>query len=770
MLKNRRREAAISFDGQKSALPVEAYGFKSAQNVNGFVLKDDRLRKVNGGDTYAGVAPDQSGGITSLHRFKNLWVAQRGGTTVAENAEEAATFTNIFTDLSDGKFYSSQWRDRLFLVNQVEAKFLLNRANNELDDGYKTGDIGVDPPDFPGIYPVGADVVTSGTPGGIGFVDTAPFLVYVTNTGSGHMPEDSYYYIMTFFDSETNSESPGWGSLVTTDGISELTISSGLGPKMYNVILGIGTANSKINFEYASLAAYLQAQKAKYPRITHFRFYRWDGSIGDGLPALSDFKAVPQTAPFSSSDTFNVIGIDSFLSDGLNFIDDTVTADLPEISPPENNYLFNTPDRSETLYYSLFYGAGRRYNGVDQSIVFVPQPIEGPYNFNSDGYKTFRKTSIFRDQLFGFGSTSIGVPITPYNVFTFGGEYPLTGTQFNEDSILHGSEVYQPDYFPYLWEVGRGDGQTAIGTAVLGDTALLLFKEKSTYYLSGSSPSDFVVRILDTNKGCVNESTIQETPNGVICLDRTGFVLFNKIGQGERISTDIQDVIDSILFTHSSTFYSFYDPKEQRYSCAVVVPGGETPNLTLTLDLLTMQWTTDSNIIGLSRMADTDSNGEYVEIVGGKESGRLINMANEEVPTFLANPIYATWTSGALSFGDDQHKKKMRWVYLKVQAHGDWSITLQVIPDFDEAKVYSIGVNYSSVQNTWYTSDASTDGTLIWDEGTWATDDPTRAQIKVPIVCKGRLFQVRIINKDATAGRWGFSLEGISAEAVMLEK
>jgi len=44
---------------------------------------------------------------------------------------------------------------------------------------------------------------------------------------------------------------------------------------------------------------------------------------------------------------------------------------------------------------------------------------------------------------------------------------------------------------------------------------------------------------MDTQKGCVNEGTIQETPSGVICLDRAGFVLFNKLGQGEKISKNI---------------------------------------------------------------------------------------------------------------------------------------------------------------------------------------------------------------------------------------
>lgn len=726
MLKNRRTERAISFDGQKSALPVEAYGFKSAQNVVGFVLKEGQLRRVVGGDTYADIIPGQPGGILSLHRFKNLWGAQRGTKIAFEDAEGAATFTDIFTGLeSEDKFFSAQWRDRIFMVNGVEAKFLLNRQDDALSDTREAGNIGLDPPD-------GQDWVDLGG-------------VTETDTGSGELVNGDYYYFLTVFDGETNSESPAAGAAVSVDGIFELSANAreangtNFGPRGHLMIVVSGP--SSVTFSKTQLHPYLLALQAENPRITDFSIYR--GTLDPTSNLYSSLFAVPNIA--NSNQTINNIA--ALIADDLDFVDDTATADLPAIGLPTNNSPPPTMARLRLAREKMAAGGA-----------FVSPFVEAE---NSG----FRHIRAFRDQLFGFGAFSTGWDRSSEDFPTYdeNGRNAFSG-------ILFGSEVYQPDYFPYIWEVGRGDGQTAVGLGVLGDTALLLFKEKSTYYLSGSSPSDFVVRILDTNKGCVNESTIQETPIGVICLDRTGFVLFNKIGQGERISIEIQDIIDSIQFPYSASFYSFYDPKNQHYYCSVVVPGSQTPNLTLILDLDSMQWTTDTSIVGLSRLADTDSNGEYVELVGARDTGRLVSLSNPEIPTFQGQAVYSSWTSGALSFGDDQHKKKMRWLYLKVSAAGDWSATIQVIPDFDESRRYSIDVNYDSEQDTWYSSDASTDGSLIWDEGEWAFDGPERSQVKIPIICKGRLFQVRVINQDTAANRWGFAIEGISAEAVMLDK
>jgi hypothetical protein len=304
----------------------------------------------------------------------------------------------------------------------------------------------------------------------------------------------------------------------------------------------------------------------------------------------------------------------------------------------------------------------------------------------------------------------------------------------------------------------------------LGDTALLVFKNKSTYYLSGSSPDNFTLRIMDTQKGCINEGTIQETPNGVICLDRAGFVLFNKIGQGEKISKDIQDIIDDIQTQYSDTFYSWYDPEQMRYYCALVVgSGASTPNLTVCLDLDSGGWTTIQGTEGLSRVMDTNSSGASVDIMGSASNGRLTNFADPTQVLFNGEVIESSWTSGSVNFQDDQHKKKVNWLYVRALSKETWTADIEIIPDYDESRKYVIeDWNMLASQSEWYSSDLATDGTLIWDDGTWASEGLVRTISKIPVQSIGYSFQIRIINKETNPERYGFILQSVSLEGVKL--
>jgi len=727
LLDQRTKVVVKLFKGQQSGMPIESYGFDSAYAVSNFVLKEGALARVNGGTIFANVLEDQFGGVTSLHRFKNLWMAQRGTSIASETSEGNATFVDVFTGLeSTEKMMSSQWRDRITLVNGVEAKFLLNRKMDSLDANYRTGNLGMDPPDYDG------------------------WNALTWNETSGEIANGTYYYVITVFDGETNSESPGCGSAVSVDGLFELSMNAGeLNGTNFGVLgkeVVVDSAPSSITFDRDPLIAYLQSLQATNPRVTDFRVYRCQKDLDTQL--YTTLFAVPNAQETTKP---TIINIAEFISTTApyTFIDNTATADLPAISPPDNN---SPPPTMERLRVAR----EKMQVGVD-SVVAPFEPSE-----NSG----FLHTKFFRDQLFGIGARSSGWDRTSV-------DFPVYNEvgRNNFSDILMGSEVYQPDYYPYIWEIARGDGQISTALGVLGDTALLVFKEKSTYYLTGSSPSDYILRVLDTNKGCVNASTVQETPIGVICLDRSGFVLFNKIGQGERISVQVQDVIDSIIFPRSETFYSFYDPKNQRYYCSVVVPGSETPNLTCCLDLDSMEWTFSEGMEGLSRLADTDSNAEYVELLGSKGTGRLVDLADPEIISFVGEPIYSSWTSGPIDFGDDQHKKKIRWLYLRAKANSNWTVTIEIIPDYDESRKYVVeNFNVLSSQSLWYSSDLASDGTLIWDEGNWAFAGLERKIVKIPVVSKGYTFQVRIINQDVIENRWGFVIEGISAEADMLGK
>lgn len=721
--------------GQKSGYSLENSTIEDALQLINFRHLRGQLERINGATIYAEILGSESGGITSISRFKNLTIAQRNLSVAVENSEGSKTFTTLTSSLSsNGSLEYSSWRDRKFMVNGVDCKFLLNRADGSLDSVYDFGDISVDPPHYPNYTVDGSNLGIDFDPYPDG--STVPLIITTSTSGGPAINNGSYSYYISFFDAETNSESPVTRALITDDGLTDIFETSFDGR-----IPVVNGSTFKTLFQYSSLASYLTKHRQFYPRITHFRIYR-----GAAASTLSSFKAVPMVNGSSTQNGADIVSINAFIADGVDFIDNTVTASLPLTSPPENNYVLPTTSRMKRTWKNLSVAG------------YVTEA------FNEAVNKGFYQTKFFRDQLFGVGARCGG--------FNYLGRTSDAADRalYRFSDILFGSEVYQPDYFPYIWEVGRGDGQTTVGLGVLGDTALLVFKNKSTYYLTGSSPDNFTLRIMDTQKGCINEGTIQETPSGVICLDRSGFVQFSKIGQGDKISSDIQDVVDNIRTQYADTFYSWYDPKIQRYYCSCVVgDGATTPNLTFCFDLESEQWSFIQGTEGLSRVMDTDSNGELVDLMGSATVGRISDFSDETQVLFNGEMIESTWTSGMINFGDDQHKKRAQWLYIRAKSAQSWTVDIEIIPDYDESKKFVIeDWNVVASQSTWYSSDLAADGDLIWDDGNWASASLIETVSKVPIKSLGYTFQIRIINKETDPTKYGFILQSVSIEGVKM--
>lgn len=755
-------DKAPGFAGQKSALPLESYGITNAALVQNFFLHHKQLNKSPGcalyGEAGAGVG---TGGTTSLHAFKDTLIAQRG-LDLAINLFTPYWNTNVFTYTqglltSPKRLQGAVYRDKLFLTNSQDVMFLAYRENAPVSPGSAPPKLGLDPLDS---------------------IDSTKF----ANVGAGNVNNEDHYYTIALYDSNTNTESPCASALPSTDGLYETSANGFFGhvPAPYNP--GIA---AKVYINGAYLKTVLTAaQVASGGRVTHFIVYRAGPKV-NGL--FTSFFRVPMRdggtydgsvilpiAALSGNTTGGAVPAASQIDD---FVDNTADANLPAISPPDNNSPPPTPAR--------LLAALQRANGF----------YSAPESWQLKDYSGFRHMRFFRDQLFGIGAHGFGFTVSQDIPLAKDITQKVTGKVAQFRDLLHGSEVYQPDYWPYRWEVGKGDGQEAIALGVLGDVALLVFKEHSAYYLSGSGPDNYVLRIMDPLRGCVNEGTVQETPLGVITLDRSGFVLWNKIGQGTPLSDDVHDVIEKIQFHYASVFYSTYEPKLKIYRCAVVVPGSQTPNLTFVLDLDSMQWTFEQGEEGLCRVQfsvnqvnytsyaasqaganDQLDIGKIYDFVGSKLSGKIFDYSSVANTNGQAGmPIYATWTSGTINFGDDQHKKRLNWLYLRAKSYGGWTVDIEVIPDYDESRKYTV-LNWNSTvsQSQWYSSDIATDGSLLWDDGTgnvggvWASDGQSLQVSKIPIKCIGKTFQVRITNKDPTGANYGFAVESLSAEGCML--
>lgn len=760
--RDRVTDKAHGFKGQKSALPIESYGIDSAEQIKNFYLRQKQLNKVNGSAIYGEISPLAPGGVLSMHVFKDILIAQRA-TKISYNQYTPFWNTNVFTEFltltTPGRLFSDFYRDKLFLTNTSDVFYIPYQ-----DSGVLTMPTT--------LFPIGLDAPA-----------TAMALSSFSYADAGNVNDEQHYYMLALYDQLTNTEGPCSAAQTTVDGIVELSPNGFLGP-VPAAVGGFGSAK-KVRVAAADLKTYVTtAQALSGNRASHFVLYR-SGPKVDGL--YNSFFRVPLKdgltwdgsvlIPISALE-----GVDPPVAGGVgDFVDNTSDANLPEVSPPENNSPPPTPAR---MLSALTFAKAT-------TIGFNPPPE----TWGLGDYSGFRHMRFFRDQLFGVGAHSYGMTVTQNIALSSDTSQKVTGriTQFRD--LIHGSEVYQPDYWPYRWEIGKGNSQETIGLGVLGDVALLVFKEGSTYYLSGSSPDNFIVRIMDTQRGCAHQGTIQETSIGVITLDRSGFVLWNKIGQGSPISDEINDQIKNILFRYASTFYSSYDAKLKIYRCSVVIAGSQTPNITFTLDIDSGQWTTEVGLEGLSRVqfsvnsnnqtsilaeqTNVDSQldiGKVYDFAGSKSNGRIFDYANQQnVLDQVGNPIEAIWTSGTINFGDDQHKKRMNWIYLRAKSFGGWKVDVEVIPDYDESRKYVLrDWDVTASQSEWYSSDIATDGSLIWDDGTgtvggtWASEGQSRQVSKIPIKCIGRTFQIRIIHKDATPNNYGFAIESVSAEGCTL--
>ncbi len=771
-LRDRQTESVGTFGGLKSGQPLESLKMSDALECQNFRLKEGKLERVNGSQDYSNsVLPNESGGITSIHKFKDLHLVQRGLNIALEGSEGDKTFHQIsesssyevgdgdnLSDVADilssseenilsrQQFTMSEWRDRAVLANGIDFKQVVLR--DSVIGSQEFRNIGL------WIRPEGVAVGLSG--GNIIVTKSNSFTISYDEFNALGIPNSvniaagTYYYVMTFYDANTNTESPGLGAMISQSGLTELSPNSVFGPGVQTVV--VAAANG-VGCPFSQAQTALNYYRALYPNITHFLIYR---STGAAFPEYNTFYRVPYVHASSSMNGQTFINIDRFLAEGLPWVDDTATADLPLTSLAENN---GAPPSIDAMYHTDL--LIQTINAVTTQTYPAQADI-----LSIDKYSAPIQSKFFRDQLFCIGAKSPGRIVSEVSLDSSAEK--ISGLIMNFSSLLHGSEVYQPDYWPYVWEVGVGDGQDCTGIAVIGDAALLIFKDRSTYYLSGSSPDNYVVRVMDTSKGCLHRKTIQEVPNGVICLDRSGFVAYNKIGLGERISKDIQDIIDTIDFSYLHLFHSSFDQENQRYYCSVVTDGNTTPDTTLCLDLDSMGWTIETGQIGSCRIISNSSDGVYTDLVGDRNSGLIKDYSFKTNVTDRGGEIESIWTSGPIDFGDRQHRKRMQYVYITGVCASSWEINIEVIPDYDPSRKFVVeGWDVESSMSQWSSESIEN---LLWGEGNWASNTTLRKITKIPVVCTGYVFQVRIVNKSTNADAYGFEIHNVSCEGIMFKR
>lgn len=727
-LNDRVREIVKSFNGQKSGLSVELLSMGDCVVLENFITKNGTLIRDWGATIFTTVLASQTGGINYIGKFGYRFLVQRGQRLAIQSLEDSTSFSDsstlnlpdTITYSEDNKCIDDRWRDSLFIANKVDFMRFNTSVDKDtaISSSYTFKRVGMDPP-----LNVSASKLA-----------TADFTI-----NGGNIENTDHYYLITLYDGDTNSESPAMGAHIADNGLYELSANGTQGP--VPIAIAAPGVTFKSTIAHADMAAWLTAELLNCARATHFIVYRCAAKVSGLYPT---FYQVPATTGGQSGQRY--INIATFLASADDFVDNTSDANLLAIQLPENNSPPPTPKRMLDAYN---YAKGTSLTSIT--------PYEG-----------IRKIRFFRDQLFCVGASSPGFTV---DQMTLGNGERVSGTIFNFSDLLHGSEVFQPDYFPYVWEIARGDGAKTIGLATLGDVALIIYKERGIYYLSGTSPDNYIIRPMHNELGCVSEHTIQETPAGIICLDRGGFVLVDRIGSAKIISSEIQDVIDSINYDQLDRFYSYYDDRYARYYCAVCTKSSTTPNRTLCYDTRSGNWSVLRGQEGLSQKIDFGSDNNYRIMIGSKSTNYLYDKSDQTVVTFNGAMVESKVMTGPIFFGDENKKKRMKWIYITANSTTDWTVDIYVIPDYDVSRQHVLrNIGSNSSYSLWYTSQVSTDGTLIWDQENWSAAPGTNTPLKIPVSCVGRVFQILIVNRSTKQIQNKFVLGSLSCEAIMMGK
>ncbi len=543
----------------------------------------------------------------------------------------------------------------------------------------------------------------------------------VLNPGDGgSMTVGKYYYCITLYDSLSGLESipangrPADNGLFVKDPFAGTAFSisgSEFAPTAWTVTLV--DAETQVTFPFAEIHKFIAGQYVD-ARADTFNLYRTDVNA-------DVFK-------LQSSNN-----IAAFIAAGSPLVDKTADSALGSIIDVESP----TPNVDRMVE-------------AQTAVLGITPP--------ASSFGTYKFVRVFKDVMFGIGHYGLGAQ----------GGGPSSFPPF--DSVLNVHDTFRPEEVFTQFNINQGDGQKPTCLAILKDQTLIIFKNRSIYYLLGTSVDNYSVRILDSKRGCVSASTVQETTSGIYALDASGIININSFGQAQPVSNpDINDIIQRINFNQISNSYSGYDPVNEIYFLAVPVDGSSVPNLQIAYSIRSGGFTTLQGVEGSSLHFDFDPSGNALSMIGSRQQGHLLNWANEQQVTFLNNPVVMQYESGPMYMGDPSRRKKARFLYITAESAQDFTVDVDIIIDYSQTQTFSLtGINSGSIYSV-YASSLVDDGVNVgvFDESYWGSDK-TQKQIKIPIYGVGYVFQVRITNSESNPAKYGFKIQAIEFEGVMM--
>lgn len=195
------------------------------------------------------------------------------------------------------------------------------------------------------------------------------------------------------------------------------------------------------------------------------------------------------------------------------------------------------------------------------------------------------------------------------------------------------SDVAEPEGFMADWnfEVRTNDGDT-ISCLASYATDLYIFKRRSFYVFTGDNPSNFFLRTITDQYGCLNNRCAVTVENVLFFLDQKGVVMWNG-AQIDMASAKIQPVFDTMNYSAAVDVACMaHDKLRNQIVCAIPINGSSANNITLVYDYMAKAWTTYDGFAP-SIFATIQGRNNTKNLFYGDTSGRV----NWFGPSFLAD-------------------------------------------------------------------------------------------------------------------------------------
>ena len=464
----------------------------------------------------------------------------------------------------------------------------------------------------------------------------------------------------------------------------------------------------------------------------------FEPDIEGGYRRISGFsKYVTAVVPQTSSSSEEVLMVATFGSSVVAARGEKIFS----ATPGGSSWTERDTGRSSAGTYTF-----QRFNFDGNDKLIVADGANAPTVFNSSFSATdvsessvsgAKFVTAFKDHMFYAGKSS-----TPQEV--------VFSQPFDEDAFSSGS--------------GAGSikvDDVVTGLKVFRDN-LFIFCENRIFQLTGSSSSDFAVKPVTRNIGCVNGQTIQEFAGDLIFLGPDGLRTIAgtaRIGDVElgTISSNVQSLFDANL-SNSGSFTSIVIPNKTQYRIFFTKSAVAENSTEGVICVLRGQQFEFAEMKGI-RPTATDtfvSSGDVIAIHG---SGDGFVYRQESGNDFDGTAILGRYRSPDLTMNDPGIRKNMQRVIINYAPESSIDADLFVRYDYeskDSARPAAYPLDSGDIAALYGTA---TYGTSSSVSGTYGGS--SQPLVRQPVEGSGFAVALRVNDGGTTAP---YSLKGFQLE------